>query len=81
MPVGCVERGNSLFLDDLLRDVGDLLSDGNDWGSGGKIRLGFVEPALDTVRERDLLLGHSERWEEGEKGDEAHNAGNGRDTC
>ena len=78
LPVGQVERGDSLFLN-LLFD--HLLNRGGDHRSSRRqIRLGFVEPTLNTIRDGNLLLRCSKRWEDGEELDETHNARGNNDA-
>lgn len=75
LPVGQVELRDGLLLDLGLLD--DLLNDGSGGGDRGgsrQVGLGLVEPALDTVREGNLLLSHSKSWEEGDDRGEAHDA-------
>lgn len=75
LPVGQVERGDC-FLLDLLLD--HLLNGRNHRSRRGEVRLGLVEPPLDTVSQRNLLLGSSKRGEDREERSQAHDASNRR---
>ena len=78
LPVGQVERGDSLFLNLLFDHL--LNSSGDHRSSRGQKLLGFVEPTLDAIREGNLLLRRSKRWEDGEELDETHDARDNNDA-
>lgn len=73
-----IEVDDGLFRDGslLFGGFGRLLL-GDDGSGSWNVRLGLIEPALDTVSQRDLVLGGDERGEEGEEKQEAHGADGG----
>lgn len=80
LPVAHVERGDgdSLLLD-LLFD--DLLNRRNDRSRGWQVRLGLVEPSLNSIRKGNLILRCSKGWEDNESLNESHDGASSHDAC